>query len=522
MRAFSPDWVLPPINSRRSLDSTAIESRPEHALCFNANHELEKSIDQFQFSILVKSTIIDHVKDIWAMVNMTSSNLLNIGWDLMRLLVIWRNITLNASDVDVLRLLQPWTRISKEHIAKACGLMQKGLQSYRDWFDIMDHASTIAKSRNAMNCEWWAIHDERLKELDVLHKMDFNDVAAQVQLVMEKCLGFDKEVANLHKPVRNERMTNATCPTSAKAAISRKSPSTDRSSLPTPVLQPKRRSLIPRPVTRYPKIQQASSSPEASVKDGKRPTKVSLQGSEPTASVPIYARPTKATRGAYTPLNQDGRPVTSAPRSQAFSGHARLDHTPPINISTRLPLKVGSTHPPKYRPINGRSDAHGTDRAKKPCEELFREPTTPPVEAEDAIHVEVSFIHKSDTLVTAKRFSDLRAKMIEMRKTLEAMNLKRGSAVSGVGAELIAENELPVTAVNDEAETTENFEQPLVAINEVAEATKDDNDEPSTAVRGRAEEKEDEATDDDYDDNDDNDEDVWYDASEFPVEGKCP
>jgi hypothetical protein len=233
-RAHSPDWIPAPDNPRRSLDTLAIGSRPGSEVTSKPHSDIDllvNSIERFRFTTLVKSTIIDNVQDTRDIVYMTSANLLNIGWDMKRLLVIWSRITSNAPDVGVLRVLQPWVRVPREAVAKACGLMQKGLQTYRDWKVISDHALMIAQQHHTISDGWWAMHHKRFQELDAVNQLDFDDAFAQVELVMEKYLGFQKEVAVMRKPApaRSERRTNATFPSSAVSIVDTASPSTNDS-----------------------------------------------------------------------------------------------------------------------------------------------------------------------------------------------------------------------------------------------------------------------------------------------------
>jgi len=65
----------------------------------------------------VDSSIVDNVRDV---LEITSNNLLTVGCDPQRLLVIWRKLTNNAANIAVLEALEPWALVSKEHVAKAC------------------------------------------------------------------------------------------------------------------------------------------------------------------------------------------------------------------------------------------------------------------------------------------------------------------------------------------------------------------------------------------------------------------
>ncbi|KAH8627180.1 hypothetical protein IG631_16948 [Alternaria alternata] len=233
-RAHSPDWIPAPDNPRRSLDTLAIGSRPGSEVTSKPHNDIDllvNSIERFRFTTLVKSTIIDNVQDTQDTVYMTSANLLNIGWDMKRLLVIWSRITSNAPDVGVLLVLQSWVRVPREAVAKACGLMQKGLQTYRDWKAISDHALMIAQQHHTISDGWWAMHHKMFQELNAVNQLDFDDAFAQVELVMEKYLGFEKEVAVMRKPApaRCERMTSATFPSSAVPIVNTTSPSTNDS-----------------------------------------------------------------------------------------------------------------------------------------------------------------------------------------------------------------------------------------------------------------------------------------------------
>ncbi|RYO15394.1 hypothetical protein AA0111_g11717 [Alternaria arborescens] len=233
-RVHSPDWIPAPDHSRQSPDTLATRSRPDSEVTSKPHSDIDllvNSIERFRFTTLVKSTIIDNVQDTRDTVYMTSANLLNIGWDMKRLLVIWSRITSNAPDVGVLRVLQPWVCVPSEAVAKACGLMQKGLQTYRDWKVISDHALMTAQQHHTISDGWWAIHHKRFQELDGVNQLDFDDAFAQVELVMEKYLGFEKEAAVMRKPApaRRERMTNATFASNAVSIVDTASPSTDDS-----------------------------------------------------------------------------------------------------------------------------------------------------------------------------------------------------------------------------------------------------------------------------------------------------
>jgi hypothetical protein len=350
-RAHSPDWIPTPDNPRRSLDTLAIKSRPGSEVTFKPHSDIDllvNSVERFRSTTLVKSTIIDNVQDTRDTVYMTSANLLNIGWDMKRLLVIWSRITSDAPDVGVLRVLQPWVRVPREAVAKACGLMQKGLQTYRDWKIISDHALMIAQQHHTISDGWWAMHHKRFQELDAVNQLDFDDAFAQVELVMEKYLGFEKEVAVMRKPApgRHERMTNATFPSSAVSIFDTASPSTDDSQSASSSESQRQssgsstrdwattanqaaytsdESRFPRSVSRCPKTRQAaapsslssaSSSPKSGKekREGPRYTKPHRLSS-PVSSVagPSSLKSSIKHGPRYPKIQQASKPITVSP-----------------------------------------------------------------------------------------------------------------------------------------------------------------------------------------------------------------
>ncbi|KAI4646396.1 uncharacterized protein J4E79_010458 [Alternaria viburni] len=196
------DWIPASTSPRISEVSTAIESPSGSDLSVDHYHELINSIERFHFALLVDSSTIDNIcGDVRDVLEIASNNLLTVGWDLQRLLVIWRKLTGNAANVAVLEMLEPWALVGKEHLVKACADMKKGLQSYRDWSDIVARNKRIAQSQNAISHEWCAALNDKMKALDVLEALDFDDVAAQVEFVMRKYIGAGEEVATLVMPV---------------------------------------------------------------------------------------------------------------------------------------------------------------------------------------------------------------------------------------------------------------------------------------------------------------------------------
>ncbi|KAI4926783.1 hypothetical protein J4E85_007078 [Alternaria conjuncta] len=195
-RSLTPDLIPASASPRISEVSTAIESHSGPDLSVDPYSELINSIERFQFALLVDSNTINNIcGDIRDVLEIASNNLLTVGCDLQRLLVIWRKITNNAANVAALEVLDPCALLSKKHVAKACVDMKKGLQSYRDWVDIAARNKRIAQSLNAVSHEWCAALNDKMEALDVLEALDFDDVAAQVELVMGKCFDAGQEVA---------------------------------------------------------------------------------------------------------------------------------------------------------------------------------------------------------------------------------------------------------------------------------------------------------------------------------------
>ncbi|KAI4695552.1 uncharacterized protein J4E84_002179 [Alternaria hordeiaustralica] len=200
-RSATPDWIPASTSPRVSEGSTVIESPLGSDLSFDPYHELVNSIERFHFALLVNSSTIDDIcGDVRDVLEISSNNLLTVGCDLQRLLVIWRELTGNAANVAVLEALEPCALVSKKHLAKACLDMKKGLQSYRDWSDMVARNKMIAQSQNAISHEWRAALNDKMKALDVLEALDFDDVAAQVELVMRKYIGAEEEANGTSNP----------------------------------------------------------------------------------------------------------------------------------------------------------------------------------------------------------------------------------------------------------------------------------------------------------------------------------
>ncbi|KAI4701979.1 hypothetical protein J4E81_002340 [Alternaria sp. BMP 2799] len=339
-RSPTSDWISASTSSRVSEGSTVIESPLGSDLSFDPYHELVNSIERFHFALLVNSSTIDDIcGDVRDVLEISSNNLLTVGCDLQRLLVIWRELTGNAANVAVLEALEPCALVSKKHLAKACLDMKKGLQSYRDWSDMVARNKMIAQSQNAISHEWRAALKDKLKALDVLEALDFDDVAAQVELVMGKCLGAEEEVATPGGPVAPATMTNMS-PPSAVSRCCRTSPSLSKRLFST-LSRPRCGSTTPpasstrasprasQTTSRYPQLCQwptptLSPSP-ASVQYGSQPTPAvasahshaqpataSLRSTTSTTNAPNYTRPTKASLGWCQPAAGNKKTTSSA------------------------------------------------------------------------------------------------------------------------------------------------------------------------------------------------------------------
>ncbi|KAI4625404.1 hypothetical protein J4E80_002535 [Alternaria sp. BMP 0032] len=378
-RSPTPDWIPASTSPRISTVSTAIESPSGSDSPVDPYHELINSIERFHFALLVDSSTIDNIcGDVRDVLEISSNNLLTVGCDLQRLLVIWRKVTGNAANVAVLEALDPRILVSKKHVAKACVDMKKGLQSYRDWVDIVARNKMIAQSQNAISHEWCAALNDKMKTLDALEALDFDEVTAQVELVMRKWLGAEEEVATTVGPAAPASMTNTSLP-SAITRCRRTSPSLSKR-LFTSLSRPRRSSTTsqasPRasqPTSRYSQLCQSptptpSPSP-ASVQYGSQPTPAvgsasghvqpataSLRSTVSTTNAPSYARPTKASLGwcqatasnsktasGVASASQSHRPVSAThglratriqlqgtPNDEHRGPSPDLEHAPPV------------------------------------------------------------------------------------------------------------------------------------------------------------------------------------------------
>ncbi|KAI4679909.1 uncharacterized protein J4E88_005799 [Alternaria novae-zelandiae] len=339
-RRPTPDWIPASTSPRISEVSTAIESPSGSALSVDPYNELIDSIERFQFALLVDSNTINNIcGDIRDVLEIASNNLLTVGWDLQRLLAIWRKVTGNAANVTVLEALDPCALVSKKHVAKVCVDMKKSLQSYRDWVDIMARNKRIAQSQNAISHEWCAALNDKMKALDVLEALDLDDVAAQVELVMRKYVGAEEEVATPGGPAAPASMSNTALPSvisryrctspslgkrlftslsrprcgsaTSQASSIRDSPrasqTTSRysqlcqSPTPTPSLSPTSASYGSRPA---PAVASAPSHAQ--------PVTASLRSSASTTNAPNYTRPTKASLGWCQPAADNTKTTSSA------------------------------------------------------------------------------------------------------------------------------------------------------------------------------------------------------------------
>jgi len=348
-RSPTPDWIPASTSPGISEVSTAIESPSGSGSSVDPYNELINSIEQFQFALLVDSSMIDNIcGDIRDVLEIASNNLLTVGCDLQRLLVIWRKITSNAANVAVLEALNPCTLVSKKHVAKACVDMKKGLQSYRDWMDIVARNKRKAQSQNAISHEWCAALNDKMKALEVLEALDLDDVAAQVELVMGKCLDAGEEVATPGGRAAPASMTNMSLP-SAVSRYHRNSPS----------LSKRLFTSLSRPTSRYPRLCQSPSPPAptsrpslpadseqygsqptpavASALSHAQPATASLRSTASTTNAPSYARPTKASLGWCQPTASNS--MTASRVASASQSHHLASATNGLR-ATRVQLQI--------------------------------------------------------------------------------------------------------------------------------------------------------------------------------------
>jgi hypothetical protein len=191
-RSPSPEWVAAPTNVELSNASTAVESASRSSTPIDIHQELLDSIDNFRFSHMVstKALSLSKARNFHAMVDITCNNLFNAGWDLTRLYMIWCDIILDAPSAEVLEITQPWTRLSKELVAKTCKHMMQGITTYRFWAEQVEYSRAVPVTRNMMGEEFWRSFDAKLLEFDSLR---LDDITSQVEVVMGRCLGMQKK-----------------------------------------------------------------------------------------------------------------------------------------------------------------------------------------------------------------------------------------------------------------------------------------------------------------------------------------
>ncbi|EFQ85185.1 hypothetical protein PTT_19892 [Pyrenophora teres f. teres 0-1] len=176
--------------------------------------ELVDSIENFRFTTMVTTITLNRISDLRTIVAMTSNNLLNARWDLHRLYMAWSEITADAPSTDVVGILKPWSRLSKERVAKACQNMRRALAIHETWTENMDCARALAMTLNLMSKRWWRVFDKRYRELAML---DPWDVAGQVAVVMEMHLDIKEEVATPTTLTRQRSLTRAPSTRSSSA-----------------------------------------------------------------------------------------------------------------------------------------------------------------------------------------------------------------------------------------------------------------------------------------------------------------
>ncbi|KAF1836012.1 hypothetical protein BDW02DRAFT_259426 [Decorospora gaudefroyi] len=179
-RTPSPDWIPAPdilhppqIFTATNPESTSLQLTDHH-------RELLERIETFRFTTLVSISTINRAGDLRAIVNMTDNNLLNIRWDLERLLNLWSEIA------------GGWSRLSKEHVAKVCTDVRHGLAMYHDWSKNLEFSRQVATAKGVIGEGYWKEFYEKLEEVNDL---DLEGMAAQVDVVLERYLGADEEAA---------------------------------------------------------------------------------------------------------------------------------------------------------------------------------------------------------------------------------------------------------------------------------------------------------------------------------------
>jgi hypothetical protein len=209
-RPPSPDWVSASTQTSLSNASTVVEPASKSDTPTDYDQELLYSIDTFSFSHMASTGTLSlsRKRNFHAMVDMTCKNLLNAGWDLTRLHMIWCDIIEDAPSTEVLETAEPWTRLGIDHIAKACEYVLQAIETYRFWAEQVRCGRAVAITRDVMGEEFWRSFDAKvLEEFDSLR---LDNVTSQVELVMERYLRIKKEVKTPTAASEEENTTSTT------------------------------------------------------------------------------------------------------------------------------------------------------------------------------------------------------------------------------------------------------------------------------------------------------------------------
>jgi hypothetical protein len=186
--------------SSTSDTSTAVETMTRSPTPTNGYHELRGRIEEFDFTSLVDISIIVQTQDARIKTDMTCNNLLNIHFDLARLYVIWRDVAAETPLSSVPNTFEPWDELGQAHTAMLCRHMLCGLDAHCTWFGHV--ANSRDKSDQVSFKSYWENFDRKLEGLE---KLDYDDMASQVEIILSQYLGLEQTTAKtLNVPADQE------------------------------------------------------------------------------------------------------------------------------------------------------------------------------------------------------------------------------------------------------------------------------------------------------------------------------
>jgi len=330
-------------------------------------------MENFRFTAMVTTATLNRTADVRTIVEMTSNNLLNAGWDLQRLYMVWSEITADAQSADVVGILKPWSRLSKARVAKVCQNLKHALAVHRTWTENMDCTRSLAINLNIMSDRWWLAFDQKHGELAML---DPHDIANQVAVVMEMHLGIKEQVPASTALTRRRSLTRSSSTRSSSAMRLKNSflpPVAETIEIES--LEKTRHSIATSHLTRTQTIE--PRVPRGSLPATSRVPRLAQNPSSPAIAqhasdikhvvqeIPNFSRPTKPITMARQSIPQTTQPMLEfplPPQTQPQANATEDSHSNPVPTRIQLeqkseerpmkPLVKTSAHPGKEpRPI---------------------------------------------------------------------------------------------------------------------------------------------------------------------------